>query len=60
MNSIVDSKRSNYLSVFKQGIEDSIFYKDKYEQNKSSAYYRKGYEFGLLIEKKEKERKNEK
>ena len=31
-----------------------------YEVNKSSAYYRKGYEFGLLIEKKELEVNNEK
>ncbi len=58
-NSILKQKRTNYLSNFKEGVEDAMFYSDQYESKKSSDYYKKGYIFGSELMKKRKE-ENEK
>jgi hypothetical protein len=58
-NNILEKKRANYLSHFKDGVEDAMFDSDQYENKKSSAYYKKGYIFGSELMKKRKE-ENEK
>jgi hypothetical protein len=44
-----EKKRSNYLTHFEEGAEDAILYQKRNEDKKSSAYYRRGYEFGIRI-----------
>jgi len=45
-----DVKRKNYLSYFKLGVIDAIIKKKVNSLNmKSSAYYKKGWEFGTSI-----------
>jgi len=45
-----DVKRKNYLSYFKLGAIDAIIKKKVNSLNiKSSAYYKKGWEFGQAI-----------
>ena len=39
-------KRMNYLSFFKDGVADALLQKEFDMNKKSSAYYKKGYEFG--------------
>jgi len=45
-----DKKRKNYLVYFKLGIVDSVV-NNRADNSymKSSAYYKKGFEFGLTI-----------
>jgi len=48
-----DAKRKNYLSFFKLGAADAII-NNKADNcyMKSSAYYKKGFEFGLTVNQK--------
>tara|TARA_R100001369_G_scaffold28359_1_gene51055 strand:- start:393 stop:707 length:315 start_codon:yes stop_codon:yes gene_type:complete len=45
-----DQKRKNYLSYFKLGVVDAVV-NNKADNSymKSSAYYKKGFEFGLTM-----------
>jgi|TARA_R110000803_G_scaffold208427_1_gene277100 hypothetical protein len=56
---IIKDKRNNYLTHFKDGVIDALFYRDQYENKKSSDYYKKGYSFGNDLNKK-REEENEK
>jgi len=48
-----EKKRRGYLMHFEEGAEDAILYQKKNEDKKSSAYYRRGYEFGIKIHLKQ-------
>lgn len=58
-------KRMNYLSFFKDGVADGLFIGKQDESKLFSAYYKQGYDYGLVlwnrqvqIEDDEWERKN--
>ena len=58
-------KRMNYLSFFKDGVADGLFVGKQDESKLFSAYYKQGYDYGLVlwnrqvqIEDDEWERKN--
>ena len=58
-------KRMNYLSFFKDGVADGLFMGKQDESKLFSAYYKQGYDYGLVlwnrqvqIEDDEWERKN--
>jgi hypothetical protein len=58
-------KRMNYLSFFKDGVADGLFIGKQDESKLFSAYYKQGYDYGLVlwnrqvqIEDNEWERKN--
>jgi len=44
-----EKKRRGYLMHFEEGAEDAILYQKRNEEKRSSAYYRRGYEFGVKI-----------
>jgi hypothetical protein len=44
-----ERKRKNYLAHFEEGVSDAFFLKKMDETKRSSAYYRRGYEFGLKL-----------
>ena len=60
-----DTKRRGYLSFFKDGVADGLFVGKQDESKLFSAYYKQGYDYGLVlwnrqvqIEDDEWERKN--
>ena len=60
-----DIKRRGYLSFFKDGVADGLFIGKQDESKLFSAYYKQGYDYGLVlwnrqvqIEDDEWERKN--
>jgi hypothetical protein len=60
-----DIKRRGYLSFFKDGVADGLFVGKQDESKLFSAYYKQGYDYGLVlwnrqvqIEDDEWERKN--
>lgn len=60
-----DIKRRGYLSFFKDGVADGLFVGKQDESKLFSAYYKQGYDYGLVlwnrqvqIEDNEWERKN--
>ena len=60
-----DIKRRGYLSFFKDGVADGLFIGKQDESKLFSAYYKQGYDYGLVlwnrqvqIEDNEWERKN--
>jgi len=55
MENPVEKKRSNYLSHFQDGVTDAYHKKNMNDKQKSSAYYRRGYKFGLTIFNEEDE-----
>ena len=44
-----EKKRRGYLMHFEEGAEDAILYQKRNEEKRSSAHYRRGYEFGVKI-----------
>jgi len=44
-----EKKRRGYLMHFEEGAEDAILYQQMNEDKKSSAYYRRGFEFGMKV-----------
>ena len=49
MNSPIDIKRRGYLNFFKDGVSDALLNGTVDDVKNSSAYYKKGYEFGLVL-----------
>jgi len=49
MNSPIDVKRRGYLNFFKDGVSDALLNGTVDDVKNSSAYYKKGYEFGLTM-----------
>ena len=45
----LEKKRSNYLSFYKEGVYDGLFNQEKDPNKKSSAYYAKGFDYGLEL-----------
>ena len=65
INKPEDIKRRGYLSFFKDGVADGLFVGKQDESKLFSAYYKQGYDYGLVlwnrqvqIEDDEWERKN--
>ena len=52
----LEKKRATYLTAFEEGVSDAFENGSMNESKLSSAYYRRGYEFGITL----KERLNEK
>ena len=50
-----EKKRRGYIMHFEEGVSDAIFLKKMDETKRSSAYYRRGYEFGLKLRLKMEE-----
>jgi hypothetical protein len=50
-----ERKRRNYLAHFEEGVSDAFFLKKMDETKRSSAYYRRGYEFGFKLRLKMEE-----
>jgi len=44
-----EKKRRGYLMHFEEGAEDALIYQQMNEDKTSSAYYRRGYEFGMRV-----------
>jgi|TARA_R110000803_G_C11888289_1_gene310622 hypothetical protein len=49
MNNPTEIKRQNYLSFYQDGVTDAMLGDDIDGIKKSSAYYKKGYSFGLTL-----------
>ena len=49
MNNPTEIKRQNYLSFYQDGVTDAMLENDIDSIKKSSAYYKKGYAFGLTL-----------
>jgi len=45
----LDKKRATYLSFFKDGVADGLLSGIIDNDKKSSAYYKQGYDFGLVM-----------
>jgi len=45
----LEKKRANYLSFYKDGVYDGLFNQKKDPIKKSSAYYVKGFDYGLEL-----------
>ena len=44
-----DIKRRGYLSFFKDGVADGLFVGKQDESKLFSAYYKQGYDYGLVL-----------
>jgi len=44
-----EKKRRGYIMHFEEGAEDALIYQQMNENKTSSAYYRRGYEFGIKV-----------
>jgi|TARA_B110000503_G_C6860038_1_gene294400 hypothetical protein len=49
MNNPTEIKRKNYLSFFKDGVADGLLSGIIDDNKRSSAYYKQGYDFGLVM-----------
>jgi hypothetical protein len=49
MNNPTEIKRQNYLSFFKDGVSDALLNGTVDDDKNSSAYYKKGYDYGLVL-----------
>ena len=49
MDKPTDIKRRGYLNFFKDGITDALVNGSRDETNLFSAYYKQGYDFGLVL-----------
>ena len=49
MLSPLEKKRASYLSFFKDGVADGLLSGIIDNYKKSSAYYKQGYDFGLVM-----------
>jgi len=57
----LEKKRATYLTAFKDGVSDALINGVMDDEKRSSAYYRRGYDFGLVmyVEINGEERRNE-
>jgi len=44
-----EKKRRGYIMHFEEGAEDAVLYQQMNEAKKSSAYYRRGFDFGMKL-----------
>lgn len=49
MDKPIDIKRRGYLNFFKDGVTDALLYGNRDETKLFSAYYKQGYDFGLVL-----------
>lgn len=49
MDKPIDVKRRGYLNFFKDGVTDALLYGNRDETKLFSAYYKQGYDFGLVL-----------
>lgn len=49
MLSPLEKKRASYLSFFKDGVADGLLSGIIDDSKRSSAYYKQGYDFGLVL-----------
>jgi len=49
MDKPVDIKRRGYLNFFKDGITDALVNGSRDDNKLFSAYYKQGYDFGLVL-----------
>ena len=42
-------KRATYLTIYEEGIIDALFNGEMNENSTSSAYYKRGFDFGLKV-----------
>ena len=49
MLSPLEKKRATYLSFFKDGVADGLLSGIIDDSKRSSAYYKQGYDFGLVM-----------
>jgi len=49
MDKPIDVKRRGYLNFFKDGITDALVNGSRDEDKLFSAYYKQGYDFGLVL-----------
>ena len=46
---VLAKRRSTYLSMYEEGIVDALFDGEMNENSTSSAYYKRGFDFGLKV-----------
>ena len=44
-----EKRRQGYLAYFKDGVYDALVYGQMDDIRRSSAYYKQGYDFGLVL-----------
>ena len=49
MDKPIDIKRRGYLNFFKDGVTDALVNGSRDETKLFSAYYKQGYDFGLVL-----------
>jgi hypothetical protein len=49
MTNPLEEKRRGYLNFFKDGVADALLDGSMDDNKRSSAYYKKGYDFGLTM-----------
>ena len=49
MDKPIDVKRRGYLNFFKDGVTDALVNGSRDEDKLFSAYYKQGYDFGLVL-----------
>jgi len=49
MDKAIDLKRRGYLNFFKDGITDALVNGSRDDDKLFSAYYKQGYDFGLVL-----------
>ena len=49
MDKPIDVKRRGYLNFFKDGVTDALVNGSRDETKLFSAYYKQGYDFGLVL-----------
>lgn len=45
----LEKKRATYLTAFEEGVRDALHNSNVDDSKRSSAYYRRGYDFGLSL-----------
>ena len=48
----LEKKRATYLTAFEEGVSDAFKNGSMNESKRSSAYYRRGYEFGITLKER--------
>ncbi len=46
---VLAKRRSTYLTIYEEGIIDALFNGEMNENSTSSAYYKRGFDFGLKV-----------
>ena len=49
---VLAKRRSTYLTIYEEGIIDALFNGEMNENSTSSAYYKRGFDFGLKLRAK--------